>query len=50
MEGSELLLEENTKYFDEAQEHHKFCKESLSKAELKVTQVVGDSEVEFSSE
>lgn len=50
MESGELSLEENTKYFDEAQLHNEFCKDLLSKAELKVTKVVGDKEVEFSSD
>lgn len=47
MDSSELSLEENTKYFQESQEHIKFCRTLLEKAELKVKKIVKGKEIDF---
>jgi exodeoxyribonuclease VII small subunit len=49
MDSGDLSLEENSKLFDEAQEHVKSCRVELEKAQLKVSKVVGNTEEEFES-
>lgn len=47
MDSADLSLEENSKLFDEAQEHVIKCRKVLEQAELKVSKVIGNSEETF---
>jgi exodeoxyribonuclease VII small subunit len=47
MKNPETSLEDNMKFHDEASELITDCRNYLEKAELKVSKVLGDDEVDF---